>query len=69
MEQTLDKQMMESLRELANINGEISSGKAEIIQLKKGLEEFLENRKQLEQNTISAILEESKKNYSRNKRK
>jgi hypothetical protein len=61
MEQTLDKQMMESLRELANINGEISSGKAEIIQLKKGLEEFLENRKQLEQNTISAILEESKK--------
>lgn len=59
MEQTLDKQMMDSLRELANINGEISSGKAEIMQLKNDLQEFLENRKLLEHETINKMLEES----------
>lgn len=59
MEQTLDKQMMESLRELAKINGEISSGKVEIIHLKKDLDRFLEERGRLENEKIQLILQES----------
>ena len=56
MEQILDKQMMDSLRELAKINGEISTGKAELISLKSEMESFLRKREELGKQKIKELL-------------
>lgn len=55
----IDKRTMESLRELAKIEGEISTGKATIMQMKKDLDVFLDERAELENKKIQQVLAES----------
>ena len=57
--ETLEASKMESIRELANINSQISQGKVELSTMKKELQVFLDKREELGKERIKKLLEES----------
>lgn len=57
---TLDHHTMEATRKLAEINGEISTGKATLEAMKRDLNAFLQERAILEQERLVQVFEDSK---------
>lgn len=56
----LDKEKMDTLKQLANVNIEISTGKALLQNLKADVEDFLKEREVLEKQVIDRVYVESK---------
>lgn len=56
----LEKDKMDTLKQLAEVNIEISNAKAILQNLKSNIQDFLEKRKLLEEDTIRKVYSESK---------